>query len=122
MAGNAAYWLGDNRSLTSSRLLLDTLRLPDESFDGSPSRSILDTLDFLGVAEGAVEGDRELELDSSMTVVDARRPSPVGLAEVEARLRDVDRDPESAARVSSPEEMDESFTVENIKNQFSGLA
>ena len=122
MAVNAAYWLVANRSLISSRLLLYTLRLPDKSLDGSPSISILDTLDFLGVAEGAKEGDRKLELDSSMTTVDANRPSPVVLAEVETRLRDVDRDPESAARVSSPEEPDELLTVEDKENQFSGLA
>ena len=57
-----------------------------------------------------------------MEIVEARRPSPVGLAEVEACLRDVDRDPESAARVSSPEELDETLTVEEEENQLSGLA
>ena len=63
-----------------------------------------------------------MELDSSMTIVDARRPTPVGLAEVEARMRDVDRDPVSAARVISPEKLDESLTVKDEENQFSKLA
>ena len=57
-----------------------------------------------------------------MTIVDPHWPSSVGLAEVEARLWDVDRDPESSARVSSPEELDESLTVEDEENQFSGIA
>ena len=57
-----------------------------------------------------------------MTIVDARRPSPVGLAEVEARQRDEDHDPESAARVSSPEELDEFLTVEDEENEFFGFA
>ena len=63
-----------------------------------------------------------MELYSSMTIVDPHWPSSVGLAEVEARLWDVDRDPESSARVSSPEELDESLTVEDEENQFSGIA
>ena len=68
------------------------LRLPDESFDGSPRRSILDTFDFFNVVESAGEGYRELELDSFLTNVDACRSSSVDLGEVEARLREVDRE------------------------------
>ena len=82
------------------------LRLPDESLDGSPKRSILDTFDFLGVVEGDGEVYRELELDYLMTILDAGRSSPVDSAEFEVRLREVDRDPESAARVASPEELE----------------
>ena len=114
--------MGANRAFTSSRLLLDTLRLTDASLDGLSSRSILDTFDFLGVIKGAGDGDRELELESSMTIVNARRPSPIGLEEAEARLRDVDRDPESAARVSFFEELDELLAVKDKENEFSGLA
>ena len=86
MAVNAAYWLGANRSFTSARLSLDTLRLLDKSLDGSPSRSTMDHLNFLEVAEGSGEGDRELELNFLMKIVDARRPIPAGLSEVEAFL------------------------------------
>ena len=116
MDGSAAYWLGANTSFTSSRSSLDILRPPDESIDGSFRRSILDAFDFLNVVDGAGEGDREFELDSSITIVFAGRSSPVYLAEDEVRLREVDRDPESAARVSSPEELDESLTVEDEEN------
>ena len=120
--GNAAYWLGANKSFASARLSLDTLSSPDESLDGSPSRSIMDRLDFFEVAEGAEESDRELERGSLMEIVEARRPSSVGLFEVEACLRDVDRDRESAARVSSPEKLDESLTMKDEQSQLSELA
>ena len=53
-----------------------------------------------------------------MTIVDAGRSDLDDLAEVEARLREVDREPDSAARVASPEELDESLTVEDEENQF----
>ena len=81
MVGSAAYWLGANRSLTSSGSSLDILRLPDESLDGSPRRSILDTFDFLDIVEQAVEGDRESEMDFSIKIVDTGRSSLVDLAE-----------------------------------------
>ena len=58
----------------------------------------------------------------SMTIVDVGWSSPVGLAEVGARLREADRDPESAARVASPEELDESLAVEDAENQLSEIA
>ena len=48
-------------------------------------------------------------------IVYAGRSSPVGLTEVEPRMREVDRDPESAERVASPEELDESLMVEEEK-------
>ena len=73
MADSVIYCPEDNRLFTSSQSSLDMLRLPDESLDGSPRRSILKTLDFLVVVDGAGEEDRELELDSSMTIVDAGR-------------------------------------------------
>ena len=57
-----------------------------------------------------------------MTIVDAGRSDLDDLAEVEARLREVDRDPDSAARVASPKELDKSLTVEDEENQFSGFA
>ena len=63
-----------------------------------------------------------MELISSMTIVDADGSSPVGLAEFDARLREVDRDPESAARVVSSEELDKSPIVEDEENQFSVFA
>ena len=88
--------------LTSSRSSLDMLRLSHESLDGSPRRSILDTLDFLEFVDGAGEEDRELELDSSMKIVDAGRSDLDDLAEVEVRLREVDRDSDSAVRVAPP--------------------
>ena len=56
-----------------------------------------------------------------MTIVDAGRSDLDDLAEVEARLREVDREPDSTARVASPEELDESLTVEDEENQFSGF-
>ena len=73
MAGSAIYCPVGNKLFTSSRSSLDMLRLLDESLDGSPRRSILNTLDFLGVVDGAGEEYRELELYSSMTIVDAGR-------------------------------------------------
>ena len=62
----------------------------------------MDTLDFLGVVDGAGEEDRELELDSSMKIVGAGRSDLDDLAEVEVRLREVDRDSDRAARVAPP--------------------
>ena len=56
-----------------------------------------------------------------MTIVVAGWSSPVGLVEVEARLQKVDRETESAARVASSEEMDESLMVQDKENQFSGI-
>ena len=95
------------------------LRLPEESLDGSPRRSVLDTLDSAGVVDGAEEEDREL--NSLMTIVDAGRSSLHGIAEVEARVREVDRDLDSAARVSSFEELDESLKSDDEENQFTGF-
>ena len=95
------------------------LRLPDESLDGLPRRSILYTFDFLDVVEGAKERDRELELNFLITIVDAGRSSPVNLAEDEVRPREVNLDPESVERVASPEELDESLMVDDKENQFS---
>ena len=66
---------------------MDVPRLPDESLDGSSRRSILDTFNFLDAVEGEGEGGRELELDSSITIVDAGLSIPVVLAEDEVRLR-----------------------------------
>ena len=119
MAGSAIYCPGGNKLFSSSRSSLDKLRLPDKLLDGSPRRSILDTLDFSRVVDGAGEEDRELGLDSSMTIVDAGLDN---LAEVVARLREVDRDPDSAARVASPEEPDESLKSDDEENQFSEFA
>ena len=96
--------------------------MPDESLDGSPRRSNWDTLDFLGVVKGAGEEDREMELDFSIKIVDVGGLSPVGLAEVEVRLREEDHDPGSAVRVAFPEKLDESTIVEDEENQFSGFA
>ena len=96
--------------------------MPDESLDGSPRRSNWDTLDFLGVVKGAGEEDREMELDSSIKIVDAGRSSSVDLAEDDVRLREVDRDLESAARVAYLEKLDESLMVDDEENQFSGHA
>ena len=56
------------------------LSLPDELLDVSPRSSILDTLDYLGVVDGGGEEDPELELDSSMMIVDPGRSSLGDLA------------------------------------------
>ena len=122
MDGGAAYCLRANRSFTSSRSSLDKFWLPDESIDGLHKRSFLDSFDFLKEPNVVGEGNRELELNSSMTIVDASVSSPIGLAEVEGRLWKADRDPESAARVVSSKERDELLTVEDEENQFSGSA
>ena len=114
--------MGANRSFKSSRSSLGILRLPDESLDESPRSSIMDTFDFLGVVEVAGEGNRELKPDSSMKIVDAGRSSPVDFAEVKARLREADCDPESAARVASPKELDQSLISKDEENLFFGFA
>ena len=82
----------------------------------------MDNFNFLDVVEGDDEGYRELELNSSIKIVDAGRSSPVDLAEDDVRLREVDRDLESAARVAYLEKLDESLMVDDEENQFSGHA
>ena len=77
--------------------------LPDESLYGSSRRSIMDTFELMVIVERAGEVDRRLELDASMTIVDAGRSSSVVLAKVEPSLREVYREPEIAARVAYPE-------------------
>ena len=81
----------------------------------------MDNLDFLGVIDGAGEEDSELELENSMKIVDARRSSLDDLADVIARLREVDRDPDSAAQMTFPEELDGSLKSDDEENQFSGF-
>ena len=56
-----------------------------------------------------------------MKIVDAGRSSSVVLEEVEPRLREVYRDPESAVRLAYPEELDESLLVEDKEKLFSGI-
>ena len=63
----------------------------------------MDTLlDVLGEVKGVGEGDRELELDSSMTIVDEGGLSLVGVAADEARRKEADCESKSTARVAIP--------------------
>ena len=58
----------------------------------------MDTLaDFLGEPKRVGEGDCEMELDSSMKIVDEGELNLFDVAVDEACRREVDRDPESAA-------------------------
>ena len=83
----------------------------------------MDTLvDVSGDVKGLGEGDRELELNSSMTIVDEGGLNLVGVAADEARRWKADRDPESTALVTSSEELDESLIVKDEENQFSGFS
>ena len=53
--------------------------------------------------------------------MDAGQSSRVDLAKGEVRLRKVDRDPESAAWVASPEELDEFLMVFDEETNSPGL-
>ena len=76
----------------------------------------------MDVVEGAGEGDREFKMDSSITIVDAKRSGTEELTEDEVRLRELGRDRDSAARMKSPEELNEALMVDDEETQFSGLA